>query len=164
MDRREDSSITATGEMRELSFLFEISQALSRSLNISEVLEPVLAAMEKHLGMVRGTITLLNRATGEIRIEAAHGLSENQRHRGRYSLGEGITGRVVQTGRPAVIPKISEEPTFLDRTGARDGLDKDAISFLCVPIILGNEVIGALSADRPFPGNDELKRDVHLLT
>ena len=151
-------------EVRELSFLFEISQTLSRSLDLREVVDPLLDAMAKHLGMVRGTIALLNRQTGEITLEAAHGLSESQRELGRYSLGEGVTGRVVQTGEPAVIPRIAEEPQFLDRTGARKSLDKEDTSFICVPIKLGNEVIGALSADRPFPGHGVLGDDLRLLT
>ncbi len=150
-------------EVRELSFLFEISQTLSQSLDLRQVVDPLLDALAKHIGMARGTIALLNRQTGEITIEAAHGLSEPQRERGRYSPGEGVTGRVVQTGQPAVIPRIADEPQFLDRTGARRSLDEDT-SFICVPIKLGNEVIGALSADRPFPGHGELSNDLRLLT
>jgi len=150
-------------EVREVSFLFEISQTLSQSLDLRQVVDPLLNALAKHIGMARGTIGLLNRETGEITLEAAHGLSESQRELGRYSLGEGVTGRVVQTGQPAVIPHIADEPQFLDRTGARRSLDEDT-SFICVPIKLGNEVIGALSADRPFPGHGELSNDVRLLT
>lgn len=47
------------------------------------------------MGMVRGTLTLLNPGTGEISIEAAHGLSTCQHQRGRYQLGEGITERLM---------------------------------------------------------------------
>jgi len=161
---REIELPAASREVRELAFLFEISQTLSRSLDLREVVEPLLDALAKHLGMVRGTIALLNRQAGQITIEAAHGLSASQRELGRYSLGEGITGKVVQSGQPAVIPRISEEPEFLDRTGARSGPDKEDSSFICVPIKLGNEVIGALSADRPFPGHGELSNDLRLLT
>ena len=151
-------------EVRELAFLFEISQTLNRSLDLREVVDPLLDSMAKHLEMVRSTIALLNRQTGEIRIEAAHGLTESQRQRTRYSLGEGVTGKVVQSGQPAVIPRISEEPQFLDRTGARKALSKEELSFICVPIKLGNEVIGALSVDRPFPGHGVLQDDVRVLT
>jgi len=151
-------------EIKELLLLFEISQALERSLDIREVVNPVLESMAEHMGMLRGTLTLLNRNTGEIFIEAAYGLSENQQKRGKYRLGEGITGKVVETGQPAIVPHISEEPLFLDRTGARKHLEKDEISFICVPIKLGNEVIGALSVDRLFDENISFEEDIRLLS
>jgi len=151
-------------EVKELSFLFEISQILDQSMDIRDVVEPILEAMAKHMGMLRGTLTLLDRETGEIYIEAAYGLSDSQKERGRYRLGEGVTGKVVQTGHPAVVPLISEEPLFLNRTRARKSLRKKDISFICVPIKIGNAVIGALSADRLFSERISLKEDVRLLS
>ena len=152
------------GEVKELSMLFEITQILDRSVDLHEVAMPVLEAMTAHMGMIRGTLMLLNRDTGEISIEAAIGLSASQRERGRYKLGEGVTGKVVETGEPVVVPRISEEPQFLDRTGAREQLRKKDISFICVPIKLDNEVIGAFSADRLFAEQVSFKEDVRLLS
>ena len=151
-------------EVRELALLFEISQALDRSIDLRDVVGPVLEALAVHMGMSRGTLSLVNRDTGEIYIEAAHGLSSTQRERGRYRLGEGVTGKVIATGRPAVVPRVSQEPLFLNRTGARKGLRKRDISFICVPIKLGNEVIGALSVDRLFSEEVAFEEDVRLLS
>jgi Nif-specific regulatory protein len=151
-------------KIKELSLLFEISNALSRSMDLRDVIGPVFKLIEDHMGMFRGTITLLNRDSGEIYIEEAYGLSEAQFKRGKYKLGEGITGKVVQTGNSVIVPRLSDEPLFLDRTGARRNIDKANISFLCIPIKLGEEVIGALSADRLFDENISLEEDVRLLT
>lgn len=151
-------------ELDELALLFEISQKLEASIDLRDVMGRVFQTIADNTGMVRGTVTLLNRATGEIYIETAHGLSPSQQERGRYRPGEGVTGRVIQTGRPAIIPRISDEPTFLDRTGARQKLKKENISFICVPIKLGNETIGALSVDRLFEESIALNEDLRLLT
>ncbi len=148
----------------ELSLLFEISQTLDRSMDLRDEFGHLLKLIANRMGMVRGTLTLLNRETGEISIDEAYGLSARQQERGRYRLGEGVTGKVVQTGQPVVVPRISEEPLFLDRTGARKGLRKEDISFICVPIKLGNEVIGALSADRLFDEAVSFREDVRLLS
>ena len=151
-------------ELQELLILFEISQILDQSLDIVDAVGPALEAIARQMGMLRGTITLLNRQSGEIMIEAAHGLSETQKERGRYRPGEGITGQVVKTGKPAIVPHISDEPLFLDKTGARKRFKKNDISFICVPIKIGNEVIGALSADRLFEEGVSFKEDVRLLS
>jgi len=147
-----------------LSLLFEISQTLERSMDLREVIQPILKLISEHVGMLRGTITLLDRKTDEIFIESAFGLSKVQKRKGKYKLGEGITGKVVMTGKPMIIPRIQEEPHFLDKTGAREELEKKDISFICVPIKIGNETMGALSVDRLFDENVSLEEDMHLLT
>ncbi|SIQ07057.1 DNA-binding protein Fis [Alkalispirochaeta americana] len=152
------------GKLEELSLLFEISQILDQSMDLKQVIQPVLTAVTDHLGMLRGTITLLNRKSGEILIEAAYGLSPAERKRGRYKLGEGITGKVVQSGRSKIIPRIDEEPEFLNRTGARRGKPSEEVSFICVPVKIGPETIGALSVDRSFPGEEALQEDLRILT
>jgi Nif-specific regulatory protein len=152
------------GKIEELSLFLEISRILDQSLDLKQVIQPVLTAVADHLGMLRGMITLLNRKSGEIFIEAAYGLSPTERERGRYRLGEGITGKVTQSGQAMVIPRISEEPEFLNRTGARRGKQYQDISFICVPVKIGNETIGALSGDREFSGESKLQEDVRILT
>jgi len=151
-------------EIKELSLLFEISQTLEGTLDLREVVGPILKATVSHTGMLRGILTLLNRETGEISIEAAQGLSRSQKERGRYRLGEGVTGKVIESGKPVIVPHISDEPQFLDRTRSRKGVQKKDISFICVPIKLGSEVIGALSIDRFFSDEVSLREDVRLLS
>ncbi len=145
----------------ELSLLFEVSRALDQSLDLKQIVNPVLETLARHLDLRHATLTLLNRKTGEILIEYAHGLSAQQASMGRYQLGEGVTGRVVESGKPAVVPKTSESPLFVNRTKR---LGKKEFSFICVPIKLGREVIGALSADREYDPRASLDKDLKLLT
>jgi Nif-specific regulatory protein len=176
MDDEPDSSVESVApvvvadmgfELRKLRFLFEVTQVLNRSLSLDESIGCVLRKMAEHMDMLRGTLTILNRETGEIEIDQAYGLSSEERSRGRYRLGEGVTGRVVESGKPAIVARISQEPLFLDRTRTRVRALAQArkeISFICVPIVLGRETIGALSADRLFAANLPLEEDLHLLT
>jgi Nif-specific regulatory protein len=152
------------GTDREMSILVQVSQILDSSLDMRTVVEPVLEAITGALGLKFATLTLLNRATGEISIESAYGLSASQKNRGRYRLGEGITGRVIQTGKPAIVPRISEEPRFLDRTRAREAAAGRDMSFVCVPIKLGRQAVGALSADRPATDERTLQEDARILS
>ncbi|AHC14711.1 sigma 54-interacting transcriptional regulator [Salinispira pacifica] len=143
-------------QLEELSLLFSISQILDQSLDIKQVVDPVLEAVGEEFGMLRGTISLLDTNTEEIFIESAYGLSDQEIEKGQYQLGEGITGKVVESGIPQIIPKISDSLEFLNRTGARAQTPEQEHAFLCVPIKLGNTTIGAFSVDIPSPENDTI--------
>ncbi len=152
-------------KIKELTLLFEISRILDEDMDLKEVIHPLLESMAENIGMQRATITLLNRKTGELSIEAAYGLSSQEKMKGRYKVGEGITGKVVETGQPMIIPNIEDEPSFLDKTGARKSWQNKQTSFICVPIKSGNEVIGTFSIDRlNQEGEMDLDDDVRLLS
>jgi Nif-specific regulatory protein len=134
--------------------LLEVSQALSAATTITAGLNRVLGLLADACGASRSAITLIDPASGQLYIEAASGISPDGR-RARYRLGEGITGRVVEHGKPIVVPQVSREPLFLYRAAKRRELGGQEVSFVCVPIALGTHTIGALSADLPYePGRD----------
>jgi Nif-specific regulatory protein len=144
--------------------LHEITEAIHATLDLRQSLYKVLDLLSEHLGMNRMSITLLNPDTSEAHIEVAHGFSSKEKKRGRYKLGEGITGRVIESGRPMAVPRIDADPLFVDKTRVRSGIDKSKISFICVPIKEGKRVLGALSLDRVFEEKTPLEEDVRLLT
>ncbi len=151
-------------KLKELTVLYEISQAIGSTLNCQEVFPDILSIFHSHLGMNRGTITLLDPISRELKIEAAHGMTEEEVKRGRYFVGEGITGKVVETGEPAVVPHIGKEPLFLNRTRSRDNVKKSDISFTCVLIKTGSNIFVALSVDRLFSEEIAFEEDVPLLS
>ncbi len=155
---------------QEVDLLYEVSLVLGTSPNLEEALQSVLGLLAERADMQRGTITLLGEKGDEVAIELAHGLSLEEMQRGRYRVGEGVTGKVVQTGEPLVVPRIDQEPLFLNRTGARSHLDRAHLSFICVPIKLRGETIGTLSADKVTsddqgtPDADSLRNAVRVLS
>jgi len=151
-------------KIQELTVLYEISQLLVSIPDPKEALGPVLDILHSKMGMKRGTITLLDPATQGLDIKAAHGLTDRERRRGHYQIGEGITGKVVETGEPVIIPHIGKEPLFLNRTKARGDIQKSNISFICVPIKIGSFTYGTLSADRLFSEEISFEEDLRLLT
>jgi Nif-specific regulatory protein len=150
-------------KIEEITLLYELSKALNEHLDLRKSLYKVLDILSTSLDMARGTITILNPLRNEIAIEVAHGLSRSAIARGKYKLGEGVTGRVIETGKAIAIPKISEEPLFLDRTASRKSKQAQELSFICVPVIKGNQVVGALSFDRPYNETYPLKEGRRLL-
>ncbi len=150
--------------LEEISLLYEISEALNQHMDMKKSLFKVLGVLSESLNLVRGIIFLTNRENGEIRIEIAHGISEETTRQIKYLPGEGIVGKVVESGKSAVVPRISEEPLFLDKTHSRKRIQGQDYSFICVPIKKENQVVGAISADRPFEGKHALQQGEKLLT
>ena len=150
--------------VEDVTLLYEISNALNEHLTLKKALYKVLDILSDSTEILRGTISLLHPLRDEISIEVAHGLSTNAMKRGKYKLGEGITGRVIQTGKAITIPKISEEPLFLNRTASRKTLKGQELSFICVPIKKGNQVIGAIGVDKPYDESYSLKNGEQLMS
>lgn len=143
----------------EIAILHQISRAVLHEHNVSQLLKDVLDAMYREIGFKRGTFTLLR--DDVLYIEASQGLTEEEIRRGKYHLGEGITGRVGEYGVPILIPDITKDPNFLNRTKTRGSLKN--VAFLCVPIIHMEKVIGTLSMDREVTEETDLTRDMKLL-
>jgi len=133
---------------RQLTLLVEAGLVFSGQLSSRSAFEQVLEILKRRYGVIRGAVTLLDPKTQEIRVDVSSGLSDAGRI-ARYRLGEGITGRVVETGKPIVVPKVSREPMFLNRAGKRD-LNKQEITYLCVPIVVKSRPVGALGVDLKF--------------
>ena len=139
MSRTSTSAAEDARESRRLSTLLEVSQALSGTLNLRSALHRVLEVLGKHHGYVRSLVTLLQ-DNGELHVAASDGL-DTPAHAVKYRLGEGIVGKVVESGRPIVVPRVSKEPTFLNRASKRSDAAKDELSFICVPILLNRPMI-----------------------
>ena len=150
-------------ELAELRLLLNLSQLLDENPDLSESGPLVLQTISEHVDMMRGAIYILRDESAEITIEAAFGLSESALQRGVYGIGEGVVGQVIASGEPAIVPKVSEESRFLNRTGARADVPKEEISFICVPVKQGSKIIGALSADQIYDSGQPLEDDLGLL-
>ncbi|MHC4656361.1 MAG: nif-specific transcriptional activator NifA [Planctomycetota bacterium] len=153
----------ANRHVQELETLYRISRILAAGKNQKQVLAEVLDVLDCELSMNRGTVTLLGPDSNDIRIEVAHNLSEEQSRKVRYRVGEGVTGKVMQSGKAMIIRKVSEEPLFLNRF-ERWNVTREEISFICVPISIGQQVIGTISVDKSFDETARLKDDQRVLS
>ena len=143
----DSDAVTDSRDGRRMSTLFEASQALSGTLNLKAGMSRVLTILMRHHGVVRGMITLLRE--GELHVEAAEGFDDRARSV-RYKIGEGITGKVAESGKPIVVPRVSREPSFLNRAAKRGDGIRQELSFVCVPIMLQRAAVGALGVDLRF--------------
>lgn len=153
---------TSARETKELVSLLDISKALSGERSVKAAIQHALEILRRDHGALRGMATLLREGSSELCIEASVGLSADGRCV-RYQLGEGVTGRVVQTGKPAVVPQVSREPMFLNRAADRRRSSTSEITFVCVPILVDRKPLGALSVDLVFIPDRDYARAVNFL-
>ncbi|MDR2480781.1 MAG: sigma 54-interacting transcriptional regulator [Spirochaetaceae bacterium] len=146
----------------ELELLFDIVRTFGKYAELRNALAPVLNLIEVRAGLKRGTVALLDKDSGLLKIEEANGFTQTEKERGFYRLGEGLTGRVFETGEALFSADISKEPRFLNRTKNRSYEEMTGVSYYCVPICSEDGVIGTLSAERQFK-KDSVHNDRRLL-
>ncbi len=145
---------------RELNLLLEISNALfEKNINLQLVMDLV----GKHLGAERILLTTHNRSNDTIHFEATYGIDLDDIKNITYKLGEGIIGRVVETREAVVVPKTSASPGFKNKTNAPLKIDKEDVSFICVPIRYKYEVLGTVSLHKTYRQSLNFANDERLL-
>jgi Nif-specific regulatory protein len=153
---------------QELDVLEQISQILGDGLEMSQVFQRAMALLSDKLHIQRASLVLWDQASDQLRIVASVGLSPAEQKRGRYAVGEGVTGQVLASGETAVVPDIARHPAFLNRTGSRDLQDNEGtpspISFICVPVHDGGRTVGTISIDKPYIDDTQLHADARLLS
>ena len=146
-----------------LDLLESLNSAIQKDDDISMIVGDSLAVLSKRRQFVRGSVTIFDRKSSKIFTKESFGFSSEEQNRGVYTLGEGITGEVVETGKPILVSNIAEDSRFLNRTGARRDSGKEATAFICIPVKSGREVIGTLSIERLSADRTELERDLQFL-
>lgn len=153
------------GECRSelLPLLSEVSKVVSSEGSLSKTLKLVLELTQKHLQVTRAIISLYDASCDQIFIHESFGLSKEEAEKGVYYLGEGVTGKVVETCQPIIVPLIGESPLFLNRTGSWDKTRDQHLSFICVPIVRGLKVMGTVSIERLYNNDQLLYLDLEVL-
>lgn len=153
------------GECRSelLPLLSEVSTVVSIDGSLSKTLRLVLELMKKHLQVTRGMITLYDTSCDQIFIHESLGLTQDEVDKGVYYPGEGITGRVVESRKPMIVPSIAKEPLFLNRTGSWNSEQDPTLSFICVPIIRGQKAMGTIGIERVYNNQQLLYLDLEVL-
>ena len=136
---------------RETQALYEAGRAVNQSLEVGETIRLILHQAREVLGVQSCGLFTLDAATGELAsaasldLEPASGLI-------RIQVGEGITGAAVAERRPMQSADLHSDPRVRYRQlPAGSGLR----SMLAVPLLVGEEAIGALTV---------LRSDIHQFT
>lgn len=167
------SKTDPTWREQEQLLLGEVMRLIGKSLSADIVFREMLHLMSELLGLNRGRIVLADvlgtdrydrlTADDHASIRYAYGMTRAEIARGRYRMGEGITGAVLATGQPSIVQNIDADPRFLLRTVERAHLPQETVAFIAVPIELNRITVGVLAAHRIRMRNRKLSDDVAML-
>ncbi len=147
----------------ELLALQQVARIVSRGEDAESRIQDILRHLASALGLVRGRVMLADPAAGEIYIRYAHGLTPAELERGRYRVGEGVSGQVFRTGEAALVANIHDEPGYLARAVDRGAIPPEQIAFLAVPIVRDHLPVGVLAAHRLRNPARSARADLALL-
>jgi signal transduction histidine kinase len=142
-----------------LMALSRVSAAISGLHELDAILR---IGLDNVLNIMNGTvggIMLLDEPSQMLFYRVYHGLSDKYAEEVRLKLGEGIAGKVAQTGRAVLLEDISSEPNaaWIDLVRL-EGLR----AFISVPLRAKDNVLGVMNVASHVPRRFT-KEDVHLL-
>jgi Nif-specific regulatory protein len=152
-----------SGEVRKLTSLLDVSQALSSPVNLKSALHRVLEILERYHGTGRNAIALPREDGRRLHLHASIGVRAQH---GDAPLGAMLAQQVFESGRPIVIPRVSREPALAelwarndasDRARAPRGADDDR-TYICVPVQQSRKCRGVLEVDLAFKADRNYDR------
>lgn len=126
-----------------LELLYEVSNAIHSTLDPSAALDLILRQIVRVTRATSGSIVLVNPNTGMLEIETSFGLPAGAAEC-KLKVGEGITGWVARTGKPARVGDVRKDPRYIM-------LRPNVCSELAVPLEEGEEVRGVINVDSDRP-------------
>ena len=128
---------------RELMTLYETATVVSNSLDLVASLEKALLILKNRLHLEKCVIHTLN-DDSLLTVYACIDFSKHQKELATYKMGEGATGYAAESKEPVVIENLHNNIMFLNKSGNRD---QNALSYIAVPMLVDQEVIGVLGAN-----------------
>jgi two-component system phosphate regulon sensor histidine kinase PhoR len=128
----------------EVSALYMLANQIAANLNLTEVLDAIVRAIQQALGCRGCCIFLLDETSQTLEIKAAAGLKPEWRDAARLHLGEGIAGRAAAEARTVYLTDTLGDPKYVF-------FDPEVRSLLAVPMQVKGRVIGVINVDERIP-------------
>jgi signal transduction histidine kinase len=134
--------------IRHLQVLRAVNEAVSRSLDLNEVLQRSLAALTHVTGHEISSLHLIAADGNSLLLRGDRGLSDELRRVNvELPMGEGLIGRVALSGQARRVDDVGVTEDLLP--AARVAVTIDGIrGFVCVPIRARHRILGTLSLGR----------------
>ncbi len=158
----------------EQGLFFHVLRSTIESLDpksrLDETLGALLRNMAEEIGYTRAFLAIVDPVADNLRLSISY--SPEKTAEAVYEPGVGVVGQVFETGRPIVVPRLSEHPAFLNKAFGRTPNELQALGFICVPIVAPGrdgddeehpEILGTLSVDIDSKPSELLESHLRFL-
>jgi|SRR5579863_260790 len=145
---------------RELSFFINVGKALTSTLEFRKVLKVIMDKAERMIRCESWALLLLDDSGRELSFELIKGPWLREVRKARIKLGEGIEGKVAETGTLRLIRDLPKDEAFRHQPFLRH---LKAKSILCVPIVSKKKTLGVLEMINRLDGEPFSQDDADLL-
>ncbi|MBI3762917.1 MAG: GAF domain-containing protein, partial [Chloroflexi bacterium] len=145
--------------LTELSALGRVSRRLAATLDLGEVENLVVEEAINLTGATHGSVAIFLEDEQALEVRVMRGFTSEQASRmlgARLHVGEGLHGRLIQTGQAVLVNDVTQDPDYLE-------VGRAIRSEFIVPIKKGETLVGALNLESPRVGAFS-EADVRLVT
>ncbi len=125
----------------KLGTLNEMVELAARIPRIQDLLGLVLQSTMRAVRATVGSIMILDRERTILKLAASRGIPDDVIPQVEVKVGEGVAGKVVEMGEPVLVDDIASDPRFNRANNPQYGNG----SFICMPIRVGDRVIGVIN-------------------
>ncbi len=146
-------------QLAQLTSLLEVSQLLTSSLEIDELLRLILAAVSRLMEADSSSLLLVDATTDDLVYRVPVGAADDRLREVRLKAGEGVAGWVVKERRPVLLNQAEQDPR-VQVTSNKLGYVAPPRSVLAVPLQDRDRVTGAIEVlnrvkERQFTQQDQ---------
>lgn len=159
------SETSSVGTHRDLlahyEYLIEISQQLTSTLDLAELLRKITNAAEILTDTEGSSIMLYDSQVGALRFEVTSNLNPDETESIIVPIEGSIAGWIFKHGEPRVIEDVTREPSYFGQVA--DTVDIKTRNLLGVPMRAHDKVIGVLEALNKRDGQPFNEQDIRTL-
>ncbi len=146
----------------DIHVVFEASKIITQTLDPETTISQLLELLVRVAGLSKARVLMLD-DKALLRVKYSCGLTPQENALSHYAVGEGITGKVLATGKIALIPDVRSEPEYLAKTAEINAISADHVAYIAVPILTDEATTGVLTVHRTNPTTPLLESDLTLL-
>jgi diguanylate cyclase (GGDEF)-like protein len=142
-----------------LATLLDLSKSIASVLDTENLFQTILEKSLSLLQAEQGSLMLLDHETSELLVEAKKSVDNIVRKDLRLRKGEGIAGRVLESGMPLLVKDVEKDPRIQQKNRPR----YKTKSFVSVPIKIKDEMAGVLNISDKTNGEAFNEEDLRLI-